>query len=133
MARKKIRVLIADDEPDVVYVLRKHLIAEGFDVVTADDGREAWELIGKTFPDIIVLDINMPEMDGLSILRALRSAPQTGQWQKVIIVSAKDKLEDIRRGVELQADHYLTKPCSVEDVVKAVRLMADMRPLNLKW
>lgn len=133
MAEKKIRVLIADDEPDIVAILKRRLVAEGFDVITAADGREAWDAIVKRLPDVIVLDINMPEMDGLAILRAMRASPPTSKWQAVIIVSARNQLEHMREGVDLQADHYLTKPCSAEDVVSAVRLVSTTKPLKVQW
>jgi len=133
MAEKKIRVLVADDEPDVVEIMEKRLAIAGFDVITALDGREAWKLIVERLPDVIVLDINMPGMDGLSILRAMRSAPPTSKWQAVIIVSARNQVENMHEGVDLQADHYLTKPCSPEDVVSAVRLVMKVGPLKIQW
>ena len=122
------KVLIADDEPDVLETMAKRVISEGFDVVTATDGIEAWEKITAGVPDIVVLDLVMPGKDGFEVLKDLRAHPPSDKWQPVIIVSAKDELADMQKGFALEADHYLTKPCQMDDVVKAVRLMAGLIP-----
>ncbi len=128
-----LKVLVAEDEPDTLTLTAKKLAAAGFEVLTASDGRDAWNQIVDALPDVVVLDITMPGMDGLSILREMRAAPPTGKYQAVVIVSAHNQLEDMQKGVDLQADHYLTKPCSAEDIISAIRLIAAVKPLKVKW
>ena len=85
-------------------------------------------MITTESPDIIILDLNMPKMNGFEVLKRLREEPPEEKWQPVIIVSARGELEDIKQGLTLEAEHYLVKPCSIEDIVKAIRLMASLIP-----
>ncbi len=124
----KIKVLIADDEPDVREIMAKWVKNEGYEVVTAGDGAEAWEKIQKDVPDIILLDLMMPQMNGFEVLKNLRENPPTEKWQPVIIISALGELEDIKKGLDLEADHYITKPCSLDNVLKAIRIMVSLIP-----
>ena len=84
--------------------------------------------IVNELPDIIILDLNMPKMDGWAVLSQLRHNPPTRRWQPVIIVSAQNELESFKKGVNLEADHYLSKPCQIEDILKAIRLMLSLIP-----
>ncbi len=122
------KVLMAEDEPETLEIMARRMRREGFAVVTAADGMEAWEKIRTEDPDVIVLDITMPRLDGLTLLKMLRDDPPTAKWQPVIIVSARAELQDVRAGLDSEADHYLTKPCSVEEIVRAVRLMLHLIP-----
>ena len=128
MQAKEIKILMADDEPDVLSVMAKKVALEGFKVVTAADGQEAWEKIQSEDPDIIILDLSMPKLHGLEVLKNVRSNPPSAKWQPVIIVSAHGELQDIQKGFSLEADHYITKPCSVSDVVKAIHTMISLIP-----
>lgn len=122
-----LKILVADDEADITDTMARKIAAEGYDVIKAYDGQAAWDRIVAEHPDIVLLDVNMPYKDGFTILRELRASPPTGQWLPVIIVSARQELDDIKRGMDLDADHYLTKPCAMADVIKAIRLMAQLR------
>lgn len=122
------KVLIAEDEVEVLGIMERKVKAEGYDVVTAKDGYEAWELIQKEHPDIILLDLMMPKMDGLEVLKNLRKNPSSDKWQPVIIVSALGELENIKKGFSMDADHYITKPCGMEDIVKGIKLMEHLIP-----
>lgn len=122
------KVLIAEDEVEVLGTMERKVKAEGYDVVTAKDGYEAWELIQKEHPDIILLDLMMPKMDGLEVLKNLRKNPSSDKWQPVIIVSALGELENIKKGFSMDADHYITKPCGMEDIVKGIKLMEHLIP-----
>ena len=124
----KLKILIADDEPDVLTIMAKRLKAEGYDVIAVNDGKAAWNKIVAEDPDIIILDLTMPKLDGFEVLKKLREAPPSKKWQPVIIVSAREELKDIREGFTLEADHYLTKPCDMEDVLKSIRLMTQLIP-----
>ena len=70
----------------------------------------------------------MPKMDGWALLSQLRHNPPTKRWQPFVIVSAQNELDNFRNGVSWEADHYLTKPCHIEDILKAIRLMLSLIP-----
>ena len=125
---EKIKVLLADDEKDILEIMSKKIRLEGYEVVTAHDGLEAWDLIVSESPDVILLDLTMPRMDGFSVLKKLRETPPSSKWQPVIIVSGLNEFEDMHKGLALEADHYITKPCRVEDILKAIRLMVSLIP-----
>ena len=124
----KIKILVADDEPDILEITAKKIGREGFDVVTAPDGRVAWEKIKTEAPDVIVLDLTMPHMDGWEVLEQLRANPPHQKWIPVIIVSALGEVKDMDRGMALQADHYLVKPCPVDEILKGIRLLLALLP-----
>ncbi len=124
----KAKVLIADDEPEILDVMVRKVALEGYEVFDAKDGQEAWEKIQKENPDVIVLDITMPHKGGLEVLRDLRKNPSSLKWQPVILVSAHRDLEDLKKGFALEADHYIGKPCRVEDIIKAIKLMLSLAP-----
>ena len=123
-----IKVLIADDEEVVLEIMGRKIAANGYEVISAKDGAQAWEMITKEIPDIIILDLNMPKMDGWAVLSQLRQNPPVKRWQPVIIVSSENELGNFKKGVSLEADHYLTKPCQIEDILRAIRLMISLIP-----
>ena len=123
-----IKILMADDEEDILSVMSKKIAKEGYLVVTARDGLEAWNKIKSEAPDIILLDLTMPKMDGFQVLKNLRETPPSEKWQPVIIVSARRELEDMQKGFNMEADHYISKPCTVADILKAVQLMVRLIP-----
>lgn len=125
-----IKVLIADDEEAILGILANKVAAQDYAVVTARDGQEAWDKIVSENPDVIILDIAMPKMDGWSVLHKLRSEPPSKKWQPVIIVSALGEMDNVQKGLDLEADHYLTKPCRIEDVLKGIRLMVSLIPVR---
>jgi len=122
------KILIADDESEILEIMAKKIAEKDYDVVTAADGEEAWRKIQSESPDIIVLDLNMPKRNGFEVLQELRDHPPGEKWQPVIIVSARTELDDVKRGLSLEADHYILKPCSIEDILKAIRLMTGLIP-----
>jgi len=124
-----LKILIADDEPDVLNAMARKIERAGYTVLKAADGEQAWEKIRSDAPDIVVLDLTMPKMDGLTVLKKLReNPPDPAKWQPVIIVSARGELQDMQKGFSLDADHYITKPCKMEDVLKGIRLMTGLIP-----
>ena len=129
MNNEPLKILMADDEPEALEIMAKKVASQGYQVTTATNGQEAWEKIQKETPDIILLDLIMPKMDGFEVLKQLRASPTSlRKWQPVIIISAKGELEDIQQSFSLAADHYLTKPCTINDVLKAIKLMAQLIP-----
>lgn len=128
MTVKKIKILLADDEPDIRDVMAKKIAQEGYTVIVAEDGQEAWEKIKKEDPDVILLDLNMPKLDGFEVLRNVRENSPSTKWQPVVIISGRTELEDMQKGFSLEADHYITKPCHIADVLKAIQLMLALIP-----
>ena len=110
-------VLVVDDEPRIVSFMRMNLELEGCRVISASNGREALERARDDMPDIVLLDIMMPGMDGFEVLRRLR------EWSTVpvIVLTAKDDEEDRIRGLELGADDYIGKPFSHRELVSRIR------------
>jgi len=123
-----IKVLMAEDESEILSIMSRKVAAQGYTVITANDGEEAWEKIQKESPDVIVLDLIMPKKNGFEVLRSVRERPTSSHWQPVIIVSAKRELEDLQEGYALEADHYITKPCQAEDILRSIRLMIRLIP-----
>ena len=119
---------MADDEADVLAVMSKKFLAQGYAVIQARDGEEAWEKIQSESPDLVLLDLNMPKLNGFEVLKAMRDHPPLDKWQPVIIISTRGELEDIQKGISLDAEHYITKPCTIEDVLKGVKLMVKLIP-----
>ena len=125
---ESIKVLIADDDPDLLEITAQRLMKKSYTVTTAASGEEALYKIRNESPDVILLDLMMPGKDGFEVLKEIRENPSSEKWQPVIIISTRGEFEDIRKGIELEAEHYLVKPCSVDDVIKAIRLMAQLIP-----
>ena len=110
-------ILVVDDEPKIVQLARDYLEHAGFAVVTAGDGRTALERVASQHPDLIVLDLGLPGLDGLEVTRRLR---QAGDLPIVMLTARDDELDKLL-GLELGADDYLTKPFSPRELVARVR------------
>ena len=110
-------ILAVDDEVGILRLIKLELSSQGFRVVVAEDGAEALRIAEQQRPDIVVLDIIMPQMSGLEVMRRLRERSST----PVILLTAKDHDEDKVRGLELGADDYLAKPFNPEELSARVR------------
>jgi DNA-binding response OmpR family regulator len=108
------KVLLAEDDRDFGNILSQYINMNGFDVVLARDGKEAWERFGEEKPDICVLDVMMPEMDGFTLGEKIKEA-QPGV--PLIFLTAKSLKEDIVRGLKIGADDYITKPFDPEVLI----------------
>lgn len=115
----KRKILIVDDEPNIVMSLEYAFKKKEFEVFVARDGTEALDIAEKQLPDVILLDIMMPQMDGYETLRLLRSNIRL-RHTKIVFLSAKNKLGDMKKGIQLGADSYMTKPFSVKKVIQGV-------------
>jgi CheY-like chemotaxis protein len=115
-------VLVVDDEPQVVWMLRFSLEAEGYRTLEARDGRAALEEIRRHRPDLVLLDVMMPVMDGWSVLEALQALPEP-ERPRVVVVSARASLRDRAKAAELGADAFVAKPFNVEDLLDLVRTL----------
>src|SRR5579862_9995103 len=119
-------ILIADDDPVIQKLLAVNFEMEGYRVVTASDGAEALERVASDHPDLAVLDVMMPRVDGLDVVRALRADPATCTMP-VILLSAKAQAVDINRGLEAGDDMYVTKPFDPAELLdKAAALIVTV-------
>jgi two-component system, OmpR family, response regulator len=121
----KRRILVVDDEDNLRTMLVAALKFEGYDVAAAPNGREGLRSVKESKPDLIVLDVMMPELDGFGMLKRLR---ETGDRTPVVFLTAKDTSADAVEGLGLGADDYLSKPFSLEELV--ARVEAVMRRVD---
>jgi len=108
------KVLIAEDDRDFGNILTQYVTISGFDVILGRDGKEAWELFNQENPDLCVLDVMMPEMDGFSLGEKIK---ETQPDMPLIFLTAKSLKEDIVRGLKIGADDYITKPFDPEVLI----------------
>ena len=113
------KILVVDDEIYIVHILDFSLGVEGYDVMTALDGEQALAKVRQEKPDLIVLDIMMPKLDGYETCKALKSDPETRDIP-VILLSAKGRNVDQKVGFEVGADDYITKPFSPRKLVERI-------------
>jgi DNA-binding response OmpR family regulator len=113
-------VLIVDDEPMARTLLRLMLVRAGFDVAEAENGFDALEKVEGKTPDLILLDVMMPGMDGFTVCQKVRARHDTAELP-IIMLSAKTDIDSINRGLSAGATKYLTKPISPEELTKHVR------------
>jgi DNA-binding response OmpR family regulator len=118
----KLKVLVADDEPALRKLLKTNMELEGYETLEASNGAEVLECVERDNPDIILLDIMMPVMDGWEVMTALAANPE--YEQKVILVSAKASDDAQLQGWELGADEYITKPFDLDSLLARVREVA---------
>jgi len=130
------RVLVADDDPDILTVVKVNLELDGFELDTAVDGEDALQRATSNPPNVIILDIMMPRMDGLTALHRLRSQASTASIP-IILLTARGLPEDRVRGLELGADDYITKPFDITELAARVRAVLrrtqaarDLSPLT---
>ena len=116
-------VLVADDDDDILLLVTTRLRRDGFDVIQARDGDEALDLALEHRPAIAVLDVGMPGLDGLEVVRAIRSDDAT-RAMRVVLLTAKAQESDVRRGYDVGADLYVKKPFSPADLSAKVRELA---------
>ncbi|MAU15718.1 MAG: response regulator [Muricauda sp.] len=116
---KQKKILIVDDEPNIVMSLEYAFKKKDFEVFIARDGTEALEIAEKERPDLVLLDIMMPEMDGYETLKQVRGNKEL-MHTKVVFLSAKSKEKDIEKGLKMGADSYLTKPFSIKKIISDI-------------
>ena len=130
------RILVVDDDPDILQYVKMNLELEGFEAETASNGIEALEIATKRPPALVLLDVMMPGMDGLTTLRHLRNDPTTSSVP-VVMLTARALAKDRVKGLDLGADDYITKPFAVEElvarvgtVIRRAQQMRDVSPLT---
>jgi CheY-like chemotaxis protein len=115
-------IMVVDDNPDIITIVRTILEGKGYSVLSATSGPELLELLKTQKPDLIILDIMMPEMDGLEVLTRLKSLTETATIP-VILLTAKVQYEDVLGGYKLGADYYITKPFTSTQLVNGINLL----------
>jgi len=117
MPAKKTTILTADDDPQLLRLVARNLQLEDYEVLTASDGKQALEQIEMYMPDLVLLDVMMPKMDGFTVCQRVREFSNV----PIIIITARGQDQDKVRGLDLGADDYLTKPFSVDELLARVR------------
>ena len=115
-------VMVVDDNPDIVTIVKTILEGKGYGVQSAYSGQEVFNLLSEQKPDLIVLDIMMPQMDGLEVLTRLKGEPSTATIP-VILLTAKVQYEDVLGGYKMGADYYITKPFTSTQLLNGINLL----------
>jgi len=118
----KLRILAADDDATALRLLSYKLLQWGYDVVTAPDGAEALEVIREGWVDIALLDWKMPRMEGVEVCRAVRADPPKGGYLYILLLTAKDSVEEVVEGLSAGADDYLRKPCDDDELRSRIQV-----------
>ncbi len=113
------KIVIVDDEPNIVMTLEYTFKKQDFEVYIARDGSEALDILESVVPDVIMLDVMMPKVDGYQTLKSIKENDRLKDT-KVVFLTAKNKASDIEKGLKLGADKYLTKPFSVKKIVSEI-------------
>ncbi|HEX6843633.1 MAG TPA: response regulator transcription factor, partial [Actinomycetota bacterium] len=112
------RILVVDDEPQILRAVERALGARGYEVATATDGRRAVAIVADDEPDLVVLDLNLPHLDGLTACREIRRSSAV----PILVLSVRDAEEDKVAALDLGADDYLTKPFGVPELLARLRV-----------
>ena len=113
------KLLLIDDDPNLILLVRDYLEFRGYEVLTAENGRSALEILEKETPDMMICDVMMPEMDGYTFVEQVRKNPST-DWIPVLFLSAKGQSQDRVKGLNIGADVYMVKPFEPEELVAQV-------------
>lgn len=117
-----IRILVADDEPNQLELLTYNLVQADYDVIRAEDGQQALDMIEEHRPDLAIIDWMMPQMSGIDVCRTLRARPETKRLP-IIILSARGEEGDRTLGLDIGADDYISKPFSPREMISRVRAL----------
>jgi len=121
------KIVVADDEADIRTVLQKGLEVSGHSVILAVDGEDALRKIKDEKPDLVILDIKMPKLDGIQALQAIKKDPSTRKLP-VIMLTGNSSDEDLLKGYMYGADYYITKPFRIQTILNGIALIFKMDP-----
>lgn len=119
------RIMVVDDDPDTLSILARYIRREGFIVVEASSGVECLRLVTQYPPDVILLDLMMPEMDGFAVCRTLRTDPATAEIP-VIMLTARDDLDARAEGMEIGVSDFIAKPVMRRELSERIHAQLDM-------
>ena len=128
MPAKKTTILAADDDPQLLRLVTRNLQLEGYEVIAVSDGQQALSKLEEQVPDLVLLDVMMPKMDGFTVCQRVREFSTV----PIIIVTARGQDQDKVRGLDLGADDYLTKPFSVDELLARVRAVLRRTEFTVK-
>ncbi len=120
------RILIIDDEPNIVLSLEFLMKREGYDVAVAGDGEVALRAMAERRPDLVILDVMMPKLNGFEVCQRIRAEPAF-RGVRVLMLTAKGRETEMKKGLELGADAYVTKPFSTKELVAEIRRLLEPR------
>jgi DNA-binding response OmpR family regulator len=120
------RILIVDDEPSIVISLQYLMGREGYEVAVAGDGEAALQAVEARVPDLVILDVMMPKLNGFDVCRRLRADPRC-RAVRILMLTAKGREVEMARGLALGADAYVTKPFSTKELVAEIRRLLPPR------
>ena len=120
------RILVVDDDEDIIYLVTSRLQSLGYEVSAARDGREGLDLITRIQPEIVILDVSMPRMNGYEVLQELRAMESRRHY--VLMLTAEAKLEDVERGFVSGADDYLVKPFTFSELRARIKTLLRRSP-----
>jgi DNA-binding response OmpR family regulator len=124
----KKNILVVDDDPDVVAVIKGILHSGEYEIQSVCRGREVFARLEEKRPDLIILDIKMPEMDGFQVLKRLKASPETSS-SPVILLTGKGQYQDVLTGYELGTDYYMNKPFTGSQLINGIDLfLGDGNP-----
>jgi len=118
------KILVVDDDPYILMSLEFLMKKNGYDVIVARNGTEALDLLEKRVPNLVLLDIMMPDVDGYAICKHIKSNKKLKE-AKVVFMSAKSKEADIQKGLDLGASLYITKPFSTRELMKQIKSLMN--------
>jgi DNA-binding response OmpR family regulator len=122
-----VHILIIDDEPSIALSLEFLMKREGFEVAVTGDGEAARRSMAERRPDLVILDVMMPGLNGFEVCQRIRADPALG-GVRVLMLSAKGRETEVKKGLQSGADAYLTKPFSTLELVAEVRRLLEVRP-----
>lgn len=117
-------IIVVDDNPDIITIVKTILEGKGYNVMCATSGEEMFTSMQQEKPNLIILDIMMPQMDGLEVLSRLKGSAETSSIP-VILLTAKVQYEDVLGGYKLGADYYITKPFTSTQLVNGINLLLE--------
>jgi len=132
MKNANFHILVIEDERDLKNTLFDILNISGYQVSTTSDGQEGYRAILALQPDLVICDVNMPEMDGYEVLQALNTRLKKEQIPAFLFLTAFVQFDDIKRGLELGADEYITKPFDIKYLLKVVEERLKKREIILE-
>jgi len=130
MKNKDYKILIVDDEPDILEILKYNFEKENYIVTTANNGKEAIEIAKKTNPNLIILDVMMPELDGIETCRLLRELPDFSNTIIIFLTARNEEYSEIA-GFDVGADDYVTKPIRPRTLIARVKALLKRNSLNI--
>lgn len=125
------KVLVVDDDKEIMEYLKNILLRHDYEVISAFDGEEGLRKVKEENPDVVLLDLIMPKLNGFEVLQEIKQKYKD-KWRPVIIISAKTELDSVKQCYNMEADHYLTKPCKPESILRGIQTMISLIPLHNK-